>query len=145
MNIAVYLYSDIYHVIRLGVITWSTLFVTMLVTFSSPVSTKITYRVQPVISELSCEKATAITQPVYPFSVCTSWPVLGFQSLTVLSKGLGASSKPSCEKAAIITQPVYLPGVYISWFMLGFQSLTMLSKVPEASSESFCEKATTIT
>ena len=47
----------------------------------------------------SGEKATALTESVWPWSVCVVAPVAASQSRTVSSLGADATSVPSGEKA----------------------------------------------
>ena len=61
----------------------------------------------------SGEKATAVTQPLWPVSVCWWVPVAGSQSRTVLSTEADASVLPSGEKATAVSQ--WLWPVSVCW------------------------------
>ena len=89
--------------------------------------------------------ATALTQLVWPCSVCTSWPVAGSHSLTVLSSDPEASSLPSWENATACTESVWPCSVCTFWPVAGSYSLTVSSPNPEASSLLSWKKATAFT
>jgi hypothetical protein len=50
-----------------------------------------------------CEKATELTEPLWPLSVCRQWPLAASQLLTVPSVKAEATSFESCEKTAELT------------------------------------------
>ena len=52
----------------------------------------------------SCEKATELTQSLWPSSVCRHTPVAASQILTVRSSEADATCRESCEKATELTQ-----------------------------------------
>src|SRR5580693_7554958 len=55
----------------------------------------------------SCEKATELTQPLWPSSVCRHSPLLASQILTVLSYDADASRVESGEKVTELTAPLW--------------------------------------
>ena len=58
------------------------------------------------------EKATDVTESVWPFSVCSGTPVVASQTRTVLSSEADASRVPSVEKATDVTEFVWPFSVY---------------------------------
>ena len=93
----------------------------------------------------SGEKAMAVTEPLWPVSVCWWAPVAGLQSRTVLSSEADASVLPSGEKATAVTQPLW--PVSVCWWapVAGSQSRTVLSCEADASVLPSGEKATAVT
>jgi hypothetical protein len=63
-------------------------------------------------------KATAVTQPKWPSSVCSSPSDLASQSLTVSSCDVDASILPSSVKATAVTQPEWPSSVCSNAFQL---------------------------
>src|SRR2546423_8058896 len=59
----------------------------------------------------SCEKATELTEPLWPSSVCRHSPLLTSQILTALLRDADASRAESCEKATELTEPLWLSNV----------------------------------
>src|SRR2546421_405720 len=60
----------------------------------------------------SYERATDVTQPLWPSSVRRQSPLLASQILTVRSFDADASRVESCEKATDVTQPLWPSSVW---------------------------------
>src|SRR5947208_14832685 len=83
--------------------------------------------------------------PEWPSSVPHEAPVLGSQSLTVLSSDAEARSWSSGENATALTQPKWPSSVPHEALVLGSQSLTVLSSDAEARSWPSGKNATVLT
>ena len=90
----------------------------------------------------SCEKATELTQSLWPSSVCRHAPLLASQILTVLSSDADASRAESWEKATDLTQSLWPSSVCRHSPLLASQILTVRSSDADASRAESCEKAT---
>ncbi|RYP61063.1 hypothetical protein DL771_010262 [Monosporascus sp. 5C6A] len=93
----------------------------------------------------SGEKATALTQPLCPLSVCRCAPVAASESRTVLSPEADPSVLPSGEKATALTESVCPFSVCRYAPVAASQSRTVLSYEADASVLPSREKATAIT
>ena len=90
----------------------------------------------------SCEKATELTQLLWPLSVCRYAPLLVSQILTVLSLDADPIRVESYKKATELTQPLWPLSVCRYAPLLASQILTVLSLDADASQVEPCEKVT---
>lgn len=56
---------------------------------------------------VSCVKVAALTNSVWPSSVCCSAPISASRSCTVSSPEPDASRRPSCKKATALTELIW--------------------------------------
>src|ERR1700721_676099 len=78
----------------------------------------------------SAEKATELTQPQWPSSVCSGAPVAASQSLTVWAREPDATSLPSAEKATEVTEPQWPLSVCSGAPVATSQSMTVRPSEP---------------
>ncbi|KFY83035.1 hypothetical protein V500_10208 [Pseudogymnoascus sp. VKM F-4518 (FW-2643)] len=108
------------------------------------------------------EKATELTEPKWPLSVCSAAPVVASQSRTVLSSEPDATTLPSQSRTVLSSEPdaTTLPSgekatdvTDIEWPssvcsaapVVASQSRTVLSPEPDATTLPSREKATDVT
>ena len=90
----------------------------------------------------SGEKATALMEPVWPWSVCVAAPVAASQNRTVQSIEADATSVPSGEKVTALAEPVWPWSVCVAAPVPASQSRTVRSHEADAISVPSGEKAT---
>ena len=90
----------------------------------------------------SGEKATALTEPVWPWSVCVVAPVAASQSRTVWSVEADAISVPSDEKVTALAEPVWPWSVCVAAPVAASQSRTVRSHEADSISVPSGKKVT---